>query len=89
MWNRNGKEIFYHAGNKMIAVDVSGDPDLTLSQPRPLFDQRYLFQSLSVAQFDVGADGQRLLMVKDEAGAGRLNLVLDWFEELKQRVPVK
>jgi serine/threonine-protein kinase len=89
LWNRNGKEIFYRAGNKMMAVDVSGDPDLTLSQPRPLFDQRYLFQSLSVAEFDVGADGQRFLMVKDEAGAGRLNLVLDWFEELKQRVPVK
>ena len=89
MWNRNGKEIFYRAGSKMMVVEVSGDPDLRLSQPRPLFDQRYLFQSLTVATYDVSADGQRFLMVKDEAGAGRLNLVLDWFEELKQRVPVK
>jgi serine/threonine-protein kinase len=89
LWNRNGKEIFYRAGNKMMVVEVSGYPDLTLSQPRPLFDQRYVFQSLTVATYDVSTDGQRFLMLKDEAGAGRLNVVLHWLEELKQRVPVK
>jgi len=38
---------------------------------------------------DVSADGQRFLMVKDESSSGRLNLVLNWFEELKRRVPAK
>src|SRR6185295_15899940 len=32
-WNRNGKELFYRLGNRMMAVDVSTAPNLTLSQP--------------------------------------------------------
>ena len=89
MWNRNGKEIFYRIGNKMMVVDVSGSADLTLSQPRQLFDQRYVFQNVSLANYDVSPDGQRFVMVKDEAGSGRLNVVLNWTEELKRLVPTR
>jgi len=84
LWNRNGKEIFYRLGNKMMVVDVSGVTDLTLSRPRQLFDQRYVFQNISLANYDITPDGQRFLMLKDETGAGRLNIVLNWTEELKR-----
>jgi eukaryotic-like serine/threonine-protein kinase len=87
LWNRNGKEIFYRIGNKMMVVDVSAGVDLTLSQPRQLFEQRYVFQNVSVANYDVSPDGQRFVMIKDEAGSGRLNVVLNWTEELKRLVP--
>jgi hypothetical protein len=47
------------------------------------------------ATWDISPDGKRFLMMK-EAGslsAGRvllkINIVLNWFEELKRRVPVK
>jgi serine/threonine-protein kinase len=89
LWNPNGREIFYRNGDKMMAVELSIGADLTLSQPRQLFEQRYVFQNISLANYDVSLDGQRFLMIKDEAGSGRLNVVLNWFEELKQRVPVK
>jgi len=89
LWNRNGREIFYRIGNKMMAVALSGSVDLTLSQPRQLFDQRYVFQNVSLANYDVSLDGQRFLMVKDEAGSGRLNVVLNWTEELKRLVPTR
>jgi Tol biopolymer transport system component len=84
LWSSNGKEIFYRIGNKMMVVDVSAGVDLTLSQPRQLFEQRYVFQNISLANYDVSPDGQRFLMVKDEAGSGRLNVVLNWTEELKR-----
>ncbi len=87
LWSRNGKEIFYRVGNKMMVVDVSAGMDLTLSQPRQLFEQRYVFQNVSLANYDVSPDGQRFLMIKDEAGSGRLNVVLNWAEELKRLVP--
>ena len=32
---------------------------------------------------------QRFVMVKDEAGSGRVNLVLNWTEELKRLVPAR
>jgi hypothetical protein len=40
--------------------------------------------------YDVSRDGQRLLMVKaaeQEQAATQINVVLNWFEELKRRVP--
>jgi hypothetical protein len=37
--------------------------------------------------YDINADGQRFVMVKDKSNA-TLNLVLNWFEELRRLVPV-
>ncbi len=41
--------------------------------------------------WDISPDGKRFLMLKDAAveGSRKINIVLNWFEELKQRVPVK
>ena len=88
-WNSNGKEVFYRAENKMMVVDVATSPDLTLSQPRVLFEQRYSFVSQTIPNYDVSADGQRFVMIKDDSASGRLNIVLNWFEELKRLVPTK
>jgi eukaryotic-like serine/threonine-protein kinase len=87
LWNRKGKELFYRNGNKMMVVDVSMTSDLVLSQPRELFEQRYAFLTITIPNYDVSTDGQRFLMVKDESGSGRLNLVINWQEELKRLVP--
>ncbi len=89
-WNPNGKELFYRTGNKMMAVDVSiRAGDIVLSQPRVLFEQRYAFGGAqTVANYDVSPDGQRFVMVKDDSASGRLNVVLNWTEELKIRVPL-
>jgi hypothetical protein len=42
--------------------------------------------------YDVSPDGQRFLMLKSTEQAGnaptQINVVLNWFEELKQKVPV-
>jgi Tol biopolymer transport system component len=84
LWNPNGREIFYRDGNKMMAVDVTaaGD-DLKLSPAHLLFEQRYAFGSgITIANYDVSRDGQKFLMVKDEAGAGRLSVVLNAFADL-------
>jgi eukaryotic-like serine/threonine-protein kinase len=89
LWSRKGNEIFYRVGNKMMVVDVPAGAALTLSQPRQLFEQGYVFQNVSIANYDVSPDGERFLMVKDDAGSGRLNVVLNWTEELKRLVPTR
>jgi serine/threonine protein kinase/Tol biopolymer transport system component len=87
-WNPAGKELFYRNGNRMMVVDVSTAPDLPA--PRVLFEQRYAFGSAQpVANYDVSADGQRFVMVRDDSASGRLNLVVNWFEELKRVVPIE
>lgn len=89
LWNRNGREIFYRSGNRMMSVAVGTTPDLTLSAPRLLFDRRYALGTVTFPNYDVSPDGQRFVMVRDESASGHLNVVLNWQEELKQRVPTR
>jgi len=44
-----------------------------------LFDRPYSCGAgITIANYDVTADGQRFLMVKDEADVGRLRMMLNW-----------
>ena len=92
MWNRNGRELFYRSGNKMMTVEVTTQPAFSAGRPRLLFERQYV--SLQLPQtyqyYDVSPDGQRFLMVKESEQATyatQINVVLNWSEELKQRVP--
>ena len=88
LWNPTGKELFYRSGNKMMAVSFSTTPDVALATPRVLFEQPYAYGStVALTNYDVSADGQRFLMVKHESGVAYLNIVQNWVEELKARVP--
>jgi len=91
-WNRNGKELFYRSGNKMMALDVTTQPGFSPGKPRMLFEGQYLTNDWPQVGtlYDVSPDGQRFLMVKttEQAfAATQINVVLNWFEELKQKVP--
>jgi hypothetical protein len=49
-----------------------------------------LFEGQGVFNWDISPDGQRFLMVKPvepQQAATQINVVLNWFEELKQKVP--
>jgi len=88
LWNPSGKEIFYRSGDKMMAVEVTTTPQVTLSTPRVLFEQRYAYGAgITMANYDVTQDGQRFIMVKDESGAARLNVILNWLSELRRVAP--
>ncbi len=100
-WNPKGGELFYRSGSKLMAVDVNQSRDregavvsgFTAGTPHMLFDGPYLPTSGSFPFYDVSPDGQRFLMLKpveSQASAPtQINVVLNWFEELKQKVPVK
>jgi eukaryotic-like serine/threonine-protein kinase len=91
MWNHNGRELFYRSGNKMIAVEITTQPSFSAGKPKLLFSGEYQPTLVINANYDVSPDGQRFLMVKPsesaEAAPTQINVVLNWFEELKQKVP--
>jgi len=91
VWNRNGRELFYRSGGKMMAVDIATQPSFAAGKPRVLFEGQYEPTVLTAANYDVSPDGQRFLMLKSgeagEAAPTQINVVLNWFEELKRRVP--
>jgi serine/threonine-protein kinase len=91
VWKPNGRELFYRSGDKMMAVDVTTKPSFSAGKPRMLFEGQYQPNQGAVANYDVSPDGQRFLMLKPvaqaQAGPTQINVVLNWFEELKQKVP--
>jgi Tol biopolymer transport system component/predicted Ser/Thr protein kinase len=91
VWNPNGRELFYRSGDKMMAVDIATQPGFAAGTPRMLFEGLYDPAPYPLANYDVSPDGQRFLMLKptehEQAAPTQINVVLNWFEELKRRVP--
>jgi Tol biopolymer transport system component/predicted Ser/Thr protein kinase len=91
VWNPNGRELFYRNGDKMMAVDIATQPSFAAGRPRVLFEGQYQPTTTTPPNYDVSADGQRFLMLKPseqmQVAPTQINVVLNWFEELKQKVP--
>jgi hypothetical protein len=83
--------LFYREENKMIAVEVTTRPTFSIGTHTLLFAGKYVHHSpLGPADYDITPDGQQFLMVQPSAqgpSAQQINVVLNWFEELKRRVP--
>jgi dipeptidyl aminopeptidase/acylaminoacyl peptidase len=90
MWNLNGRELFYRAGDRMMAVPVSMQKGFSSGRPQMLFAGRYASTQLPQTgpYYDVAADGQRFLVVKesDDSPTTAINVVLNWFGDLQRVV---
>jgi serine/threonine-protein kinase len=89
-WNRNGRELFYREGSRMMSAPIAGGPNFSAGRPTILFEGQYEPSLVGYANYDVSPDGQRFLMLKAGAAAEteptQINVVLNWFEDLKRRV---
>ena len=91
-WSQDGSEIYYSSRRNpgMLVAEVAMET-FSASDPLELWDIVMRVPS----NFDVTADGQKFLVTVpvdsgDTGGTAfgqRLNVVLNWFEELKERVP--
>lgn len=70
VWNPNGRELFFHSGTRMMAVDVTATPALSVGQPKVVFDRRYraTVPPTLGSTYDVTPDGQRFLMINAQPG---------------------
>ncbi len=95
-WAHSGHELFYmdYSGLLMsVPVQTTG-ATFTFGTPAKVFDTRYS-QPFPARHYDIAADDQRFLMMKD-SNAGDPNatpasmvVILNWHEVLKQRVPIR
>ena len=95
VWSPDGDEVFFRTSSgDMMAVRVETDAGFRFEPPRMLFEgQAYMRGERGIPAYDIHPDGDRFLMIA-EAGttAGttqRIHVVLNWVEELKERVPVQ
>jgi len=91
MWARNGKEIFYENGPKLMSARVVSEaPDLRIETPRLLFEGGFLHDDAdtNIHYVDVAPDG-RFLIVESTSSAEAVSIVVmqHWDEELKRLLP--
>jgi len=87
VWNRNGRELFYRNGENMMAVEVTTQRNFTAGKPRTLFRLETPTTYGTYPNYDVSADGKRFLIVHDgDQGETQINVVVNWFEELKRQL---
>ena len=101
-WHRNGREMFFlslrdaTARRRMMAVDFAPGPPLWVGTPHVLFefDSRSLGLSCTPLRcYDVAPDGQHFygttVTPTPPPVVTHINLITNWFEELKAKAPVK
>jgi serine/threonine-protein kinase len=95
LWARSGQELFYLDGDDMLtAVTVKPGTRFTASAPSRVLTTRY-YNGFNLASYDVSPDGQRFLMIKedrpvaDSSTQDRIVVVLNWLEDLKQRLETR
>ncbi len=74
----------------MMVVSVETEPTFSAGRPEVLFEGRYVTTRFvpGYQYYDISPDGQRFLMIKEvEGSTTQINVVLNWFEELKRLVP--
>ena len=92
-WNRNGRELFFVKGDKLAAVtldtqmDRVGQEHVILNAPK---FENLQFQA-EAPSYDVMPDGEHfvMLLTPQYPSPTHYNVVVNWFSELQQRVPVK
>jgi serine/threonine protein kinase len=87
IWSHDGKELFYLSPDSLMAVTVTADG--SFGTPRRLFDRSGYY--VLYHTYDVSPDGKRFLMIRRDPGSvpRQLNVILNWFDEVRRLAPVK
>ena len=83
IWSRDGRELFFKSGGRLMVAGVETRPTFRAGLPKPLFDLT------NVGDYDVAPDGARFVIARSPETAGApqpLAVVLGWFEDVARRV---
>ncbi len=82
VWNPNGRELFFKTAAGLMSVPMDAGhpagPATTLFAP---------VWGVPVRDYSVSPDGRRFLLT-ESGSPPQINVVINWFEELKARIPI-
>ncbi len=87
VWARDGKELFYRGEGQIMAVTVAPGETFVITSPNPLFPDHYDLPAVKHTGYDVATAGKRFLMIQGEGRRTNLNVVFNWFDEVKRLAP--
>jgi Tol biopolymer transport system component len=94
-WSPDGTQLFFTRGTppRLFSVSIQSQAGFAFGNPTPLSVQGFL--QTDTRQYDVSPDGKQFIVQlppqrqsTSTPDAQEIRVVLNWFEELKQRVPV-
>ena len=99
VWSHDGTELFFRSfSGDMMAVPVSLGQTFSFEDPVHLFEGSGYMSGFGPPQngetnYGIHPDGRFLMVTNDqrppsERPVQQINIILNWFEELKERVPV-
>ena len=90
-WSPSGNEIFYRIGAAWVVAEIETEPRLRVESRTVLFEKPRYIGGSYMSDYAVTEDGDFLVVAGPSDvplfGGYRLIVVLNWFEELMQRVP--
>jgi hypothetical protein len=100
LWSPDGHRLFYRDDDAVIAVAVETEPTFQFGKPVTLFRGSYgIWIGGDGHPWAISPDGKRFLMLKPHVSEGaastetverpKINIVVNWTEELKQHFPAK
>ena len=91
----NSTQLSYRNGDRVIAATYETKRGFKVVKSEVLFQSTYYNAAPFNTSWDIHPDGNRFLMMnetaadsKTEKSRPRIDIILNWFEELKQQVPV-
>lgn len=92
VWAADGASLYYRgASGDLMVVPTTLRPRFTRGRPLPVFPLRDRFRvSGNASAYDITADGKHFIMVSEIENrpvTRQLEVVLNWWEELKRLVP--
>jgi eukaryotic-like serine/threonine-protein kinase len=87
-WRRDGQELFYFSGRKLMSVEVTAGPGFQAGVLKPLFEATVVAggSNLDYHYWDVTADGKRFLINTQatESASAPITVVVNWAAGLKK-----
>jgi serine/threonine-protein kinase len=86
-WSRDGHELFFQNGARLMGVTVTAGTAFSSSAPHVMHEGRFLKSINGNTGSTVTRDGARFLriqQVEPERAVTRIDLVLNWFDEVKR-----
>jgi Tol biopolymer transport system component len=89
-WTHGGRELVYRSDDRIVALTVETTRTFQVTDQRLLFEKRDHTLTLE-GGWDVSPDGQRVLILRTDTDkeTPKLDMVLNWLEDLKRLVPTR
>jgi serine/threonine protein kinase len=93
IWSHDGKQLIFSSNRRLMVVDVQTKPAFSFSEAKQLPIE---IENTQGRPYDITPDGKSFLVMQrpaetpaTETSTPQINVVLNWFRELQDRVAVK